>query len=404
MLLCRACLLFLIAIILLILPCKYIDFLQTSNLSAAIFDSNNKIEVAIFPFRNNTDTPKLQESIPDLLRGELFKTGIFAIVESKSLYRTIWRISISDLIKIENAGVISSDRFLEQNVDLFARLKKDEIKRVFDFIDADYSIIGVANQFGNIIRVEVEILDVYSKQTIGITSFEINDIEKMPEAVSDTVFEIKELTIKKNIKEIANYIVGNYRAGVITFEKTVSNLKEVALMAPESIYANTQLLSLYIEEGHNNEVIGICKSIVSNVLQSDENILNIFAHFGVDPFEVLGNFYNNDNHLEEAVDIYTRAIKGVPLNKAKYYKSLGEVFVRQGKLSDAIEALNHSIEFNQRDFEAHYKLGMVYELGNYDLEALKEYKLCLKYAGGHLNDLEIESVKRKIIALEEWDQ
>ena len=402
--LCKTCLFFIIVIIPLNFPSKYIGFFQKSNIFAAVFDSNVKIAVVIFPFRNNTDTPKLQEAIPDLLRSELFNTGFFTIVESNTLYRTIWKISISDLVKIENAGVFSRERFLEQDVDLFSKLKKEEIKRVFDYIDADYSIIGVANQFGEIIRVEVELLHVYSKETKGITSFEINDIAKMPDAVKGAVLEIEKLTIRENIEKIADHTVGNYRGGVITFETAVSKLNEIALLVPESIYANTHLLILYKESGYDSDVIEMCNSIVSSILKSGDDALDVLARFGIDPFELLGDFYKNDNQLDKSVDIYTNAIKVIPLNKSNYYKKIGEIFIIQGKLIDAIEALKHSLKYDQRDFEAHYKLGMAYELGNSVSEALKEYKLCLKYVGGHLDDMEIKSVKRKIVELEEWDQ
>ncbi|MGR3318750.1 MAG: tetratricopeptide repeat protein [Candidatus Anammoxibacter sp.] len=399
--LCKAVLVFFVIILLLLSPCKYTSSIHSQVVNAAPFTQVVKKKIALFPIRNNTDIPGLQESIPDILRAELFRSGFFDIVERNVLYKTIWRIAISDLIKIDNTGgartgAARSGNFLDQEVDLFSRLKKDEIERVSDFVDADYIIKGSVNKFGELIRIDIELFNVYTKKTVEVISAEVNDIESIPLVIKGFIPIVQKLCVRENIEEIADETVSKYREGMVTFETTVAELKKVVLMVAESIYANTRLLILYKEKGLKDKAIETCKSIVSTLSQHNLGVLDVFARLGVDPFEVLANFYEEGDRLQAAVDVYVKAIKTIPSNTYRYYKNLGAIFLKQKKLKDAIDAFKHSIELNLRDFDAHYQLGIAYEMGGQDAEAVKEYKQSLKYSGGLKDGLPIDDVKRRI--------
>ena len=377
-------------------PCKFTASIYSQNVYAAPSDLVTKKKLALFPLRNNTDIPGLHESIPDLLRAELFRSGFFDIVERNVLYRTIWRIAISDTIKVDNTGAARNRNFLEQEVDLISKLKRTEIERVLDYVDADYIIRGTVNQFGELIRIDIELIDVYTKKTLDALSAEANDVESIPIVIKSFVPIVKKVCVRENIEEIADQTVGKYREGLVTFEATVSALEKVVLMVPESIYANTRLLILYKERGLKDEVIEACKSIISKLSQHSVGVLDVFARLGVDPFEMLADFYVENDRFQDAVDVYVNALKTIPSNTSRYYKNLGAIFIRQQKLEDAIDAFNHSIELNLRDFEAHYQLGIAYEMSGQDVEAVKEYKQSLKYSGGLKDGLPIDDVKRRI--------
>ncbi|MGR3179064.1 MAG: tetratricopeptide repeat protein [Candidatus Anammoxibacter sp.] len=397
----KAASVFFVFLLFFFLPCKYTASFHSQDVNAAQFSLAVKKKIALFPIRNNTDIPALQESIPDLLRAELFRSGFFDIVERNVLYKTIWRIAISDILKIENTagartGAARSGNFQGQEVDLFSRLNRVEIERVLDFVDADYIIKGSVNKFGDLIRIDFELLDVGTKKTLEIMSAEANDVESIPIVIKGFIPIIKKICVRENIDEIADGTVGKYRAGLVTFETVVAELKDVVLMVPESVYANTLLLILYKEKGLKDNAIDVCKSIVSTLSQHNAGALEVFARLGVDPFEILANFYDEDDRLKAAADVYAKAIKTMPSNTYRYYKNLGVIFRKQKKLEDAIDAFKHSIELNLRDFDAHYQLGIAYEMGGQDAEAVAEYRKCLKYSGGIKDGLPIDVVKRKI--------
>ncbi|MGR3219786.1 MAG: tetratricopeptide repeat protein [Candidatus Anammoxibacter sp.] len=383
------------------MPVKYTSVFHSQDVNASPSSFAVKKKIALFPVRNNTDIPGLQESIPDLLRAELFRSGFFDIVERDVLYKTIWRIAISDLIKIENTdgartGPAGSGNFRGQEVDLFSRLKRTEVERVLDFVDADYIIKGSVNKFGELISFNFELIDTYTKKTLEIMSAEANDVESIPVVIKGFVSIVKKICVRENIDDIADGAVGKYRAGLVTFETTVADLAKVVLMVPESIYAKTLLLILYKEKGLKDDAIDVCKSIVSTSSRHKAGVLEVFARLGVDPFEVLASFYAEDGRLQAAADVYAKAIKTIPSNTYRYYKNMGVIFLKQKKPEDAIDAFKRSIELNLRDFGSHYQLGIAYEMGGQDSEAVKEYRKSLKYSGGLRDGLPIEEVKRKI--------
>lgn len=367
---------------------------------AASFTPQVKGEIAIFPFRNNTDIPGLSESIPDVLRGELHLSGMFDVVERKRLYKTIWRIAVSGALKIDNARGAAGgpDGFLDQEVDLFSRLERVDVERVSDFVGADYVISGAVNRFGDMIRIGLELSARDAEEKLIALSADIDDVEDIPGTVREFAVQVEGVYKKIHIDEFADAAIGLYRGGMVTFGAMASALEDMMLEVPESVYAATHLFLLYKEEGLDGKAVETCESIVSTALQHSEAALITLAGMGVDPFEELAGYYDTNNKLQDAVDLYTVAIKTIPLNTAIYYRGLGSVLLRLGRLTEAVDALEHARTLAPSDFSARCLLGIAYEVDGDAPKALAEYEACLKYSGGREDGLpiDIDVVKGKI--------
>ncbi len=356
---------------------------------------NEKKEIVVFTFRNNTIFDGLQRSIPEVLNSELFNTGLFEIVDRNMLYKTVWRLAISDNIKIDNAGVSSRERFRDQEVDLFSNLRREDVELIYGYLDADYVVKGAVNQFGDLIRGDMEIIDAHEKKTLDTITFEISDPKDIPASLKSVVSQIVQVYYGNEIENVVDAAVSQYRAGMVTFDATVSILKELASKVPSSIYSNMQLLFLFEEKGFKQDLIATCESIILSIEKHSEGVLDIIAHLGVDPFERLGELYFDESRFDEAVSVYVKALKVMPVNIAVYYKKLGNVYLKQKKTKAAINAFKKSVALNSRDFDLHYNLGRAYEMVNQPDLAMDEYRQCLKHSGGTNIEI-ITSIKEKI--------
>ena len=372
---------------------------HVSALSISSSFSNDRKEIVVFTFRNNTIFDGLQRAIPDVLNSELFKTGFFKIVDKNILYKTVWRLAISDNIKIDNAGVSSRERFREQEVDLFSNLRREEVELVYGYLDADYAVKGTVNQFGDLIRGDMEIIDAHEKKTLDTITFEINDINDIPASLKNVVSQIVQVYYDNEIENIVDDVVRQYRAGIITFDTTVLILKEFSGKVPSSIYSSMQLLLIYDEKGFKPDLITTCESIVLSIEKQSEGALDIIARLGIDPFERLADLYFEEDRFDDSVNVYVKALKIMPVNMSVYYKKLGKVYIEQKNTKDAIEVFKKSAELNARDFDVHYNLGTVYEMVNHADLAIKEYRQCLKHSTGIDMDI-IANIKEKIKRLE----
>lgn len=361
--------------------------------------SNEKKEIVVFTFRNNTIFDGLQRSIPEVLNSELFNTGIFEIVDKNMLYKTVWRLAISDNIKIDNAGVSSRERFRDQEVDLFSNLRREDVELIYGYLDADYAVKGAVNQFGDLIRCDMEIIDAHEKKTLDTITFEISDPKEIPASLKSVVSQIVQVYYGNEIENVVDDVVRQYRAGMITFDVTVLRLKELAVKVPSSIYSNMQLLLLLEEKGIKQDLITTCELIILSIEKHSEGVLDIIAPLGIDPFERLAELYFEARRFDDAVSVYVKAVKVMPVNMSAYYKKLGNVYLKQKKTKAAINAFKKSLELNGRDFDAHYNLGKVYEMVNQPDLAIDEYRQCLKHSGGTNMEI-ITRIKEKIKILE----
>lgn len=359
-----------------------------------------KKKIALFPFKNATDMPNLQESIPDLLHAEFFRTNLFEPVERKRLYKAIWDIAFTNVIKIDNFAVGSKVGPASQTVDVFSLLDRRLIEEAALRVNADYMVSGTVNQFDKLIRIDLDFIKTSGKKVVGSLSAETQSMDKIPDTIRELTAAITSIYLQTNIEEIADDLLAEYRGGLSTFETTVSNLKEIARLVSGSIYPNALLLTLYAEQGLEKEVIETCEAIISAVSDSQPGLLDVMARLGIDPYYILAEIYEKSGMLQKASEVYEAAIKAIPINRPVYYKRLGIVFLKQGEIKSAINAFQESIKLYPEDFDVHYQLARAYEDGDQGSNALKEYKECLRYSAGRVKGIPIDEIKQKIKELE----
>ncbi len=394
MLLCKY-LLISLSFILCLFPCSYLLSDTSTEVPIASYFQEKK-KIAIFPFENKTVQPYLNESIPDVLSGELFRTGFFEIIKKKKLYKVIWDLNIGSNIKIDNTNSDKRGFTPAQDVDLYSGLNKKSVEKVLSTVGADYIIRGAVNQFGNILRIELDLFGSKLDEVVERLSIEVDSVDDVPLAVKSFVPKLTSVCVRENIEEIANTVVDRFRLGFSTLKVTVLDLENIASFGTGFIYTKSLLLNLYIEQGLSTEAIETCKILISATSEQSNNYMDVLSRIGVDPYRELVNLYEDQGLYDEVVKVCNQAIKNVPFDTSIYYTKLGEILLKQGKAEDAINALLQSINLGVREFMPHYQLAMAYEMVNNIPEALLQYKKCLKYTGGIIKGLPIDEVKSKI--------
>ena len=102
----------------------------------------------------------------------------------------------------------------------------------------------------------------------------------------------------------------------------------------------------------------------------------------------LGDFYVKEGRLDEAIEQYKKALS-INHTYTEAHNSLGLVYIKKGMLGEAIEELKTALVINPNLMEAHNNLGLVYSKKGMPSEAIEEYKKALKinpdYAKTHNN-------------------
>ena len=97
---------------------------------------------------------------------------------------------------------------------------------------------------------------------------------------------------------------------------------------------------------------------------------------GFKPHNNLGNVYLDQGRINEAIEEFQTALKLNP-NYVEIHGSLGNVYLDQGRINEAIKEFQTALKLNSKDVKAHNNLGIAYEKQGQIDEAIKEYKLAL---------------------------
>lgn len=101
----------------------------------------------------------------------------------------------------------------------------------------------------------------------------------------------------------------------------------------------------------------------------------------------LGNVYRRQERNEEAIAMFKAAIEISP--HARTYSNLGAVYRKDGRIMEALETYKKAIEVNPEDAYPYFGLGLVYaQAGDYD-RALEQYRAAIdrdpQYAEAYSN-------------------
>ncbi len=104
--------------------------------------------------------------------------------------------------------------------------------------------------------------------------------------------------------------------------------------------------------------------------------------FLVETHTLLALVYSLQGDLDKATAEYETALQGalaIDPQNIRIHKSLAQVYLRKGELSNAERTYRFILDLSHNDAESHFFLGTIYEEQNKRKEAIEEFKKALKY-------------------------
>ncbi len=379
---------------------KVLMFLVVFSIAASsvAYGNDRKSKVVIFPFKKNQDLYCLAQGIEDVMRSELIRSGYFTVVEQERTYEFVKEAVLHNFIKIEDVDVESA--LPRANiVDLFAKVDLKVIIQVAERLKADFVVKGALNQFGEKYRADIEVVRVKAEETLSALVGECESKEKIPELLEELSQQIVNVCKGANVQKEIDFIQNGYQQGSLTYEEMLDRLKSLSSGMPGSFSIHCVLFSHYL--GH--------QEMLDSLIEEGEEIVNLFnpdneedirylSTLGIDPFYELGNAYSAMGRLDNAIEIYNRAIRVYPINRIKYYKQVGILYRLEDKSELAINAFKQVLNMNPADYETRLALASMYETRGDISNAIEQYQHCLKYTR---NTLEASNVKDMIKRLQE---
>lgn len=357
-----------------------------------VHGNDRKSKVVIFPLKNNQDLNCLIQGIEEVIRSELIRSGYFAVTEQERTYEFVKEAVLYNFIKIEDVNVEAA--LPRANiVDLFAKVDSKVIIRVAERLKADFVVKGSLNQFGEKFRADIEVIDVKAKETSSALVGECESKEKIPEMMEYLSQQIVNVCKGANVQKEIDYIRSSYQQGNLTYEETSDRLKNLSSQMPESFLIHCALFLHYL--GH--------QEMQDSLIEEGEEVINLFnpdseadirylSFLGIDPFYELANVYSAAGKIDNAIEVYNRAIRGYRMNHIKYYKQLGVLYKREGKTELAINVFKQVLGMNPADYETRLTLAAAYETKGDVSNAMEQYRHCLKYTkntkeSSHVKDM-----------------
>lgn len=346
---------------------------------SAIYGNGRKTTVVIFPFKYNCDSNILIRGIEDVMQSELIRSGYFTVTEQERTYEFVREAVLYNFIKIDNVDV---EAVLPKAnvVDLFAKIDPKIIIQIAEKVKADFAIKGALNQFGHRFHADIEVIHVKAKKTLSALVGECESEEKIPELTEQLSDQIVNVCKGVNVLREIGYIQNSYQQGVLTYEEMTDRLKNIASEMPKSLPIHCALFSHYLGRQEMRDSLIEEGEEIIKLFAGDEEGVRYLSSLGIDPFYELANVYCDTGRLNNAIDVYNRAIMFYPMNHIKYYKELGGLYKIEGKGELAIRAFKQVLSLNQADYETRLNLASIYEINDDLSGAIEQYQRCLKYA------------------------
>lgn len=174
---------------------------------------------------------------------------------------------------------------------------------------------------------------------------------------------------KEDTEGLSHYIMGVYCEDLGDIDRAIQEYQKALKSDPESSLLHLNLASAFIKK--NDAVSAIAQLKQSIGLAPD----------AVEPHAILALVYAAQNNPDLAVQEYALALKNAaklaPKN-IEIYKSLGEIYLQQGKLKEAETIFKLVLGMAPADAQAHFYLGSIYYDSKDYIAAEKEFKAALK--------------------------
>ncbi len=345
-----------------------------------VYGEGQKLSIVIFPLKNYWDSNCPIQGAEDIMRSELIRSGYFTVAEQEHTYRFVKEAVLNNFIKIENVDVETITP-KAKIVDLFAHVQLKIVLQVAEKMKTDYAIKGTLTQFGEKFRADIEVINVKGKKIETALVGECEVKEKLPEMLEQLSQQVVDVCKNMNVEEVIDSIQSSYQQGKFTYEETIDRLKKLSSEMPEVFTVHGILFSYYL--GHPEMMNGLIEEgekVVNLFNANREEDMKCLSSLGIDPFYELANVYILIGELDNAIEVYHRAIRVYPMNHRKYYRQLGSLYKLVGKVDASIDAFKQVLRMDPSDYETRLKLAALYEMKNDVSSALEQYQHCLKYA------------------------
>ncbi|NUO07123.1 MAG: tetratricopeptide repeat protein [Candidatus Brocadia sp.] len=356
------------------------------------YGNDRKLKLVVFPFKNNWDSKCSIQGIEDIMRSELIRSGYCTVAEQERTYEFMKEAVLYNFIKIDDVNVETA--LSKANiVDLFAKVDLKVTIRSAERLKADFAIKGTLNHFGDKFRTDIEVFNVRAKETLCALVGECESKEKIPEMIEQLSEQIVNVCRGANVQKEIDHIQSGYQQGSLTYEETSDKLKSLCSDIPGSLPVHCALFSHYLRH----------QKMRDSLIEEGEEIINLFnpdndediryvSFSGIDPFHELANVYSAMGRLDNAIEVYNRAIKIYPMNHIKYYKQLGALYKLEGKSELAINAFKQILSSNPADCETRLNLASVYEAKGDISSAIEQYQYCLKYTKDRKESSDVKEI------------
>ncbi|MDD5109262.1 MAG: tetratricopeptide repeat protein [Candidatus Omnitrophica bacterium] len=174
---------------------------------------------------------------------------------------------------------------------------------------------------------------------------------------------------KEDAQGLSHYIVGVYCEDLGDLDRAMQEYQAALVTDPDSALLHLNLASIFIKKDDAKQAISQLKQAIG------------IAPEAVEPHAILALVYAAQKQVELASQEYTLALKNASKLEPKnieIYKSLGAIYLQQGKLKEAESIFKIITGLSADDPQAHLYLGSIYfDLKDYS-SVEKELKTALK--------------------------
>lgn len=361
------------------------------------YGKETKKRVVIFPFKNYWDPDRNIQGAEDIIRSELIRSGYLTVAEQERVYEFMREAVLSNFIKIENVDV-ETVAPRANIVDLFAHVKLKSVIQVAEKVNADFAIKGTLTQFGEKFRADIEVINVKEKNTETMLVGESEIKEKIPEMLEQIAQQAVNVCKRASIEEDIDDIQSSYQQGKLTYKETIERLRQLSDEMEGVFEIHCIIFSYYLGRPEMiNDLIEEGEKVIHLFNANREEDMRCLSSLGIDPYYELANAYIIMGKLDNAIEVYNRAILVYPMNHVRYYKQLGVLYKIEGKIDASVNAFEQVLKLAPADYETRLKLASLYESKGDISKALEQYLHCLKYAK---NSEESSRVKEKVKMLQ----
>lgn len=363
-------------------------------------EAKKRYKVVVLPFVDYTQMG-IGEMVPDLLRSTLTQRGYLEPIDREVTYKYVTDVLLGDIIILDDVGRDADGIWTTDKVALIARLDTRKVQRISRNLNADYALKGTISLIRSSLRIDVEIIGVNDKKTLGFVTVEGNLEELSSVILKELSDKITDFCRNLNAHDDALGIIGLYNQGRYTFDVAEKELKEMLLITSDTIGVRVLLMILYLSKIRQEEeslwedkVIEEGMMILRHLDQDFEiKVLEVFSTSGFNPFDEIAKLYSKRGDNDKAIEIYKKAISVYPMNIANHYKELGSLYLKKSLEDKAIQAFEKSLDLNKGNYEVNSILVSLFERRNQPDKVRKHLGECIRYAR---TSEELKAAKEKI--------